>query len=311
MALTSWVRGRYTAASSRVPESSRAPESSEAGGSSRWAGFSRAAGSSRAAACAPKLADPSSDVLATAEFEVRSAAELRSRWADASRDCGWAFPSDWHAPAVDAVVDALTSSRDVWPAAERLGGERAVAGVSLGETLADIDVLTDLLPAHHREVLVRAVSLGWGDRAAAPAAAVSDALTGLASAEYLRIRLGEIYRAAEVEGSSAARTHALVVVRVGEPGPRPWAHGLPMILVGDALRTVFDADQSLARIGQSVAVALAPRDANLARRARLMAELIAARVGVSDDADLLPQVWIERLPPTWQAATALVAELAR
>ena len=255
----------------------------------------------------------SGDVSSAARVPAPSGADvLRHSWAEGSQGCGWAFASDWDVPAVDAVVDAIDGNRDAWAAAERLGRERASAGVPLAEVLTDVDVLTGLVAPRHREVLVRAVSLGWAEASAAPADAVSDALTGLASAEYLRIRLGEIYRAAEVEGSSAAHSHALVVVRLGESGPYSWTQGLPMILVGDALRTVFDAGESLARIGQSVGVALAPREDMLARRARLLAELIAARVAVSDtDVDLLPQVWIEGLPDSWSAAVTLLAELTR
>ncbi len=86
-----------------------------------------------------------------------------------------------------------------------------------------------------------------------------------------------------------------------------------MILVGDALRTVFHAGESLARIGPSVAVAVAPRGPLLARRARLMAEMVVARVrGVGRrTCDLLPQVWIEGLPDTWAAAVDLLTDLAR
>jgi hypothetical protein len=236
--------------------------------------------------------------------------DLRGSWARRSVETGWAFPSDWHSPSVDAVCEALTERRDVRPAGERLGRERASAGVSLAETLTDIDALAEAVPGC-AEALRRAVSLGWADRAAAPADAVSDALTGLASSDYLRIRLGEVYRAADVEGSSAGETHALVLVRLGRAGAPGWAQNLPMILVGDAMRTVFAGGQSLARIGPLVAVVLAHRTPVLARQARVLAELLAARIRVGSDPGLLPQVWIESLPPGWQAANALVAELGR
>jgi hypothetical protein len=236
--------------------------------------------------------------------------DLRGTWARRSAELGWAFPSDWHSPSVDAVCEALTERRDVRAAGERLGRERATAGVSLAEALTDIDALAESVPAH-AEALRRAVSLGWADRAAAPADAVSDALTGLASADYLRIRLGEVYRAADVEGSSAGDTHALVMVRLGRAGASGWAQHLPMILVGDSMRAVFAGGQSLARIGPLAAVALAPRSPVLARQARVLAELLAARIRVGRDPGLLPQVWIESLPPGWDAANALVAELGR
>lgn len=286
MALAGWVRGRAAAA---VPREGPRPDPTGSVG----AGVSAAEHDPVVQASRPM--DPSA---------------LRQTWAEGSQVCGWAFESDWDTPAVDAVVDAICGDRSVWASAERLGGERAAAGVPLAEALTDVDVLADLVADRHRESLVRAVSLGWADRVIAPADAVSDALTGLASAEYLRIRLGEIYRAAEVEGSSAARSHALVVVRLGKTGSQSWTRRLPMILVGDALRTVFDAGESLARIGPAVAVAVAPRGPLLARRARLMAELIAAGVEESDD-DVSPHVWIEGLPETCSAAADLLSDLAR
>ena len=79
---------------------------------------------------------------------------------------------------------------------------RAAAGASLGETLADVDGLTDGAAGHRDEVLHRAVSLGWADRMMDPPITVFDPLTGLVSRDYLRTRLGEVYRAGD---SAAAR----------------------------------------------------------------------------------------------------------
>lgn len=250
--------------------------------------------------------------MARATRSCDSVVDLRLRWQHQSATTGWAFPSDWHVPSVDALCEALSDRTDLWPVAERLGRERAAAGVSLAETLTDVDALVALAPVGCAEVLRRAVSLGWADRIAAPADAVADALTGLASADYLRIRLGEIYRAAEVEGSSAGESHALVVVRLGRARASGWTQSLPMILVGDAMRAVFAGGQSLARIGPLVAVALTGRSPVLARQARLVAELLAARIRLDHaDRTLVPQVWIEPLPLGWKAAVDLVGELGR
>lgn len=240
----------------------------------------------------------------------RSSAELRQHWRAGSVAAGWAYPSDWDSPAVDAVCEALLSRTDVWPAAERLGRCRAAAGVPLAETLADIDVLAALAP-DCGDALRRAVSLGWADGSAAPTDAVVDPLTGLVRVDYLRVRLGEVYRAAEVEGSSAGATHALVVIRLGRAGARGLAQDLPMILAGDVLRTVFAGGQSLSRVGPTVAVALTGRTDLLGRQVGLLAELLAARIHVGPDPRMLPQVWIEHLPPRWDAAVDLLDELAR
>src|SRR5699024_1290666 len=102
-----------------------------------------------------------------------AAPELRAQWQRRSAASGWAFPSDWYLPAVDAVCETMCSAdTGVWAAAERLGRDRAAAGVSLAETLADVDVLVSLASscgdAWGGDVLVRAASLGWADGAAAP-----------------------------------------------------------------------------------------------------------------------------------------------
>ncbi len=238
--------------------------------------------------------------------------DVRQQWAAAAVAGGWAFPSDWHVPAVDAVCDAVNGDADVWAAAERLGCARALAGVSLGETLADLDVLVTLVPARFGAVLHRAASLGWADGVLAPPDSVADAITGLASADYLKVRLGEVCRAADVGESSAKTRHALVVVRLAGERRPAWERTFPMILVGEALRTVFGGGESLARLGEGVAVALVGRDAMLPRRVRLLAELIASRSATDPDwSGLTPQVWIESLPPGYRACVDLIAELGR
>ncbi|HEY0693713.1 MAG TPA: hypothetical protein VGD71_32305 [Kribbella sp.] len=75
-------------------------------------------------------------------------------------------------------------------------------------------------------------------------------MTGLASLAHLRSRLGEIYREAELRGTSVPATYALVVV---EPLHR---QGLPsverelrLIDVAECLRIVFRGGNVLGRIG--------------------------------------------------------------
>ena len=238
--------------------------------------------------------------------------DLQEQWRHRTQASTWTFPSDWDSPACEAVCEALCEGKDFTPAAERLGRSRAAAGVSLAETLADVDVLAGLLldPAA-AEPLRRAVSLGWADGIQAPPVTVSDPLTGLVTAEYLKVRLGEVYQAAEVSGVPVSDSHAFVVVRM--PGRSDdWVHGLPMILVADVMRTVFDGGRTHGRLGRSVAVVLAERDTVLARRARLLCTMIAAQMpSQPGDAVAIPSVWIENLPPTYSAALALMGELGR
>jgi hypothetical protein len=242
----------------------------------------------------------------------RTATDLRDHWRAKASAFGWAFASDWDDPAVDAVCDALAAGADVWTAAERLGRDRATAGVSLAEALVDIDALATIVPGRYTDPLRRAVSLGWADRITVPAASVVDPMTGLATTEYLRVRLGEVYRAAEVRAEPVSTSWGLVVARLDLGGHAGWQRTLPMILVADGLRRVFDAGQSLVLMGEAVAAALCERDAVLARRARLLHTMVTD--AIERDPQIIvpgPAVWIEKLPSTYTAALALTTELGR
>jgi GGDEF domain-containing protein len=102
-----------------------------------------------------------------------------------------------------------------------------------------------------------------------------DPLTGLASLAHLRSRLGEIYREAELRGTSVPVTYALVVV---EPLHR---QGLPsverelrLIDVAECLRIVFCGDDVLGRIGPRRAAAFVGRNPNLPDEVETVRSLI-------------------------------------
>jgi hypothetical protein len=241
-----------------------------------------------------------------------SSAEVQDLWFVQSSGDGWIFAADWHEPAIEALCEACVRGDNLWPAAERLGSARADAGVSLGETLADIDGLTTVLPGLPADVLHRAVSLGWADRMMAPIPTVFDPLTGLVSIDYLRTRFGEVYRAGEVADHRVSADQALVVVRLDLTGRTGWDRITPLILAGDALRTVFDGGQTLVRLADHMAVALTDRDPQLARRVQLLSGLVTDRLSTADRLPSPgPRVWIERLPDSLPAAIDLIGELGR
>jgi hypothetical protein len=253
--------------------------------------------------------EAAADMDLTSQASTLTSAELRDLWCARSLSAGWMFASDWLDPAVEALCEACCRGENLWPTAERLGSTRAAAGVSLAETLADVDELTAVLPGLAADVLHRAVSLGWADRMMAPEPSVFDPLTGLVTPDYLRTRLGEIYRAADVADSRVSATHALVVVRVDLSGLTGWDRVTPLILCGDAMRTVFDGGQTLTRIADHMAQALTEREVTLPRRAHLMADMIAQRLARDEPRSGPPRVWIERLPDTPPAALDLIGEL--
>jgi len=242
----------------------------------------------------------------------RTTTDLRNEWETRAVDYGWAFPSDWQVPAVDAVCDAIVANADVWAAAERLGRSRADAGVPLAEALVDVDGLAAIAHGRYTDPLRRAVSLGWADQITTPPSSVVDPLTGLVSPEYLRVRLAEVYRSAEVSGKQVSGGSALVVIRLELDSRNAWYGPLPMVLVGDGMRRVFDGGQTLALLGDAVAVVLCGRDAMLARRARLLCSMIADQMQHDPQISVpTPSVWIETLPRRLGAALDLISELGR
>jgi hypothetical protein len=184
--------------------------------------------------------------------------------------------------------------------------------VSLGETLADIDGLTTVFPGLPADVLQRAVSLGWADRMMAPQPSVMDPLTGLVSIDYLRTRIGEIYRAGEVAGRRVSADHALVVIKLDLAGRAGWQRITPLILAGDALRAVFDGGQTLVRLADHMAVVLTDRGPLLARRVQLLSGLVTQRLSSLRRVPTAgSRVWIEQLPDSLPAAIDLIGELGR
>ncbi|GAA4426464.1 hypothetical protein GCM10023148_29840 [Actinokineospora soli] len=250
--------------------------------------------------------------------------ELRSRWRRASFAAGWRFPSDWGVPEVDDVCQTVVAGADLPAALGGLGRARARTGAGLDEALADLAALHAVLeepeavlpnPDAVPSSLLRATALAWADAALGELSAVAatENLTGLATPEYLRVRIGEVYRAGRRAGFSPADRFVLLVVAVDLSRTAGWPRLMAMALVGDVLREVFDGGESLAVLGPSVAAVLAERGGRLAERAARTRKLIAERFGVDSALRSTrgPDIRIERLPCSEEAAQATVDRLAR
>ncbi|QRP45141.1 GGDEF domain-containing protein [Amycolatopsis sp. FDAARGOS 1241] len=249
---------------------------------------------------------------------------LRARWRTASLAAGWRFPSDWALPEVDAVCAAVMrhGPTGAETALAGLGRARAAAGAGLGETLSDLAALhavladpesvdgfvspdVDATPAR----LLRVTALAWADVATDQLVhtEVTDPLTGLPSAAYLRTRLGEVYRA------GSGDDHVLLVVGLDLTTVSGWPRLTGMILVADAVRWVFDTGESYATLGPSVVAALCRRDDRLASRGVALRRALNDRLSV--DAQLRevnqPRVSAVRLPATHDRACDLLADLGR
>ena len=132
-----------------------------------------------------------------------------------------------------------------------------------------------------------------------PRHAVFDPLTGLVSVDYLRTRLGEVYRSADVADTKVSATPRTGDVRLNLTGRTGWDRLTPLVLAGDAMRTVFDGGQTLGRLADHMAVVLAAREPMLARRTHLLAGMVRERLGRDlPTGESIARIWIERLPDT-------------
>lgn len=250
---------------------------------------------------------------------------LRERWFACSNALGWSVVSEWPDPAVDEVCDAILDGR-TGPALERAltrwAGARATAGIGLDETLSDLAALHTAvsgalgelgprrrlaLPGADGSRLVRVVSLGWTDVACGDLSetAAVDPLSGLASSRYLLTRLAEVHRAARAGGTRVPETHALVAVSLPVAG---WSRVAPLAVAGDAASVVFDAGETIAVVGRSTVVVLAPRD-GLAGRVRVLRGLLARRLSGATGLTGAPGARIVALPATLDGARDTLARL--
>lgn len=236
---------------------------------------------------------------------------------------GWAFPADWPLAEVDEVCAAMLELADPASALTGLGRARAKAGAGLAETLLDLAALhavlseppgsTGIVSANIDATpsrMLRMTALGWADAVSEQAGncAAENPLTGLATRGYLRTRLREVYR----EGDPAD-DYVLIVVGLDLTRTSGWSRVVAMTLLSDVLRTVFDAGETLASIGPSVAVVLTRQGPELVRRTTNLRHLAADRLAV--DPHVRPtgpaKVWLERLPTTHEGACELIAALGR
>lgn len=246
---------------------------------------------------------------------------LKSRWRTASLAAGWAFPADWPLAEVDEVCAAMLEDTDPGEALVRLGRARAEAGAGLSETLVDLAalhaVLTDAAPVVAPSVdalpswMLRLTAQGWADVVTKQAGdrTAEDPLTGLATAAYLRTRLGEVYR----ESPVVSLDYTLVMMRLEVHRATGWSRVVAMTLASDALRTVFDGGETLATLGPCVAAVLVRLDDQLPRKVSNLRVLVADRL--ADDPNVRPagpaKVWVEQLPDTHDEARALLSSLGR
>jgi hypothetical protein len=258
---------------------------------------------------------------------------LRSRWRTASIAAGWRFPSDWGLPEVDAVCSSAVRRVDLTRALSDLGRARAEAGAGLEETLTDLAALHAVLTAPDDSPddradglvatdpdaaptkLVRTAALAWADASCGELrnAEATESLTNLTTHSYLRTRLSEVYRQASREGLRVPETHSLLAVTLDLSAVVGWSRLMAMVLVADVLREVFDGGESIALLGPSVAVVLAPRDTAFGDRALTAGWLVTERLSADPQlaASRRPWLRVEKLPETFAEARELLRRIGR
>lgn len=252
---------------------------------------------------------------------------LRARWRSASLASGWRFPSDWALPEVDTVCAAIVADGETDEALAGLGRARAAAGAGLEETLADMAALHAVLetadevggfvapsidgaPAR----FVRITAVAWADVAFDQIAnvEVTDSLTGLPSAPYLRTRLGEIYRQAARKERPVAEDHVLLVVSIDVAELSGWPRLTVMILTADVLRSVFDGGETVASLGPSTLAVLAGRETGVSSSAVTLRRKLTEQLLIDPqlrDA-VHPEIRVVRLPDDIDSANALLSSLS-
>jgi hypothetical protein len=247
--------------------------------------------------------------------DVESA--LLHAWETASIDSVWLRPGDWYTPAAEALVEALEARLDTAPAAFRLGQARAAAGVGITEAIDDMAVLfrtADFESAPIRSI--RALCEGWTGGSTTPSTAptMTDAESGLGTAEYLTQRLAEVYGSSQRDGTTVTDTHAMVLVDVTVAEGDPWQRMARNAAVGQALKAAYGEGHPMARMGDGLYAVLVQRGTTLGSGIALLRDHISDRALAMRVGNLMrqpPRVWIESLPGTHTYATELLESLQR
>lgn len=239
---------------------------------------------------------------------------VREHWRRQSLSTVWLRPGDWHHPAVDALAEALADGRDATAAAARLGEARGVAGVSIGEAMDDLLCAYRVLGAETEVTTLRALGAGWAEGAIEPhvAVAVRDPASGLATVDYLAVRLRETYAHAAALGLSAGTTSALVHVDVAVDHVALWQRAAREAGVGEALLAASPVGPAVSLGGGTYAVLVPASEAEgLLAVVRHEIEAATQRLGLSAVLRRPPRISVIPLPGTLAEAEELLTELRR
>ena len=235
---------------------------------------------------------------------------LRRQWQAQSYErtnLGWA---EWSDPAVDEVIEDLTGGRDPWLSLRALVRARSRAGISIHVVVRDLGALRDVdatggtraLSSFDAAVLLE----DWyeEDLARRRRESVQDPLTGLATPEFLKQYLRQLYRSVASLALPDFGHHLIIV-------------DLPQTLAGGNLMSAQLACASLLTRqfdqGWTIAAFNPHRQGVLASGAYVARPELEVRLQQLEDfpAGAKPSVSSVDLPPTAAAACDLIDALTR
>ncbi|MDQ3155472.1 MAG: hypothetical protein M3Q98_01925 [Actinomycetota bacterium] len=210
-----------------------------------------------------------------------------------------------------AIDDALDSGHaDIASVAHEVGASAANLGSPLQEAFDQLErayARHDATPAYD---VVKALAISWSEAALAHhhQSSCEDPLTALSTLSHLRSRLGDLYRAAERDGSTVGDSYALVIVELPfASSTNPLVGSLDMLEAAVAMRTVFSGDETISQVAPRRAAALVERSRTDRPALELLQILVRPHpLGVAE-----PRLWIVSLPRNAIGIGWLLTELAR
>lgn len=209
-----------------------------------------------------------------------------------------------------AIEEALESGQaDIASVAHVVGASAAHLGSPLQEILDLLERAYEVHGATPAYDVVKAMAVAWSEEALVHGHQESceDPLTALSTPAHLRTRLGDVYRAAERDGTSVRDVHALVVVELPVMAGNQLSGSLAMLEAAVAIRAVYSGDETITRIAPRRIAALVERS----RTDGASLELLRILIRRLHTGDAEPRLWIEALPRGAAASGWLLTELAR
>lgn len=232
---------------------------------------------------------------------------LASHWHVASTIANGATAADWHGDAVYSMARAMIERSGIERAAAELAAERANKGISLAEGLVDLRVLFEVARAGEPPFDVGATfAEQWSETmmTALVMRTCIDAITGLATPEFLNVRLREVY----AENPAAASDLRCFVVVDGDTlMMNGWQRLLRTSLISDVLMGTFNRGQTNAVLPSGRFVSLVARNDELDSLFSLLRHSLTRQVAAFESPPV--RAWIEPLPSSALGAQRLLLDL--